>query len=69
MTDIVESDQKATEQGGETNGQRQAYRRPALVKLGSLRDVTLTLSAAAKYDGMSSRNTRRGGDFEAGSRR
>jgi len=45
--------------------ERLPYRRPLMVKLGSLRDVTMTISPGNKKDGMNSRNTSRGGDFKA----
>jgi len=66
MTDTAKPAQ-ATEAKAEASPERQAYRRPVLVKLGSLRDVTMTVSGGTR-DGMPGRGTGRGGDFEAGCR-
>jgi len=43
---------------------KKVYRRPALTKLGNLRDMTLTLSNIGANDGMPSKGTKRGGNFE-----
>lgn len=43
--------------------QKQPYRRPVMVKLGSLRDVTMTINPGSKKDGRPNRSTGRGGDY------
>ncbi len=43
---------------------RKAYRRPELIGLGSLRDMTLTSSNSGANDGMPNMGTKRGGDFQ-----
>jgi hypothetical protein len=47
---------------------RKPYRRPELVKLGSLRDLTLKTNPGAANDGMPSKSAGRGGGY-VGSRR
>lgn len=44
---------------------KKPYTRPALVKLGGLRDMTLTLSNLGANDGMPAKGTKRGGNFES----
>ena len=44
---------------------KKVYRRPALTKLGSLRDLTMGLSGGGAPDGMPARGTKRGGDFKS----
>jgi hypothetical protein len=44
---------------------KKPYRRPVLTKLGTLRDMTMTLSGGGTPDGMPGRGTKRGGDFES----
>lgn len=43
------------------------YRRPELVPLGSLRDMTMSSSNFGANDGMPNMGTKRGGDFRRGS--
>jgi hypothetical protein len=43
---------------------KKPYTRPALVKLGGLRDMTMGLSGGGAPDGMPARGTKRGGNFE-----
>lgn len=64
MTESAKPDQNAANRDGAA-GERQAWHRPTLVKLGSLRDMTLQISPGNKNDGRARRNTSRGGDFEA----
>ena len=44
---------------------KKVYRRPARTQLGSLRDLTMTASNSGANDGMPSRGTKRGGNFES----
>ncbi len=45
---------------------REPYRRPVLVSLGSLRDMTLTINTPkGRLDGSKTRRTGRGGRFDA----
>jgi hypothetical protein len=44
---------------------KKPYRRPVLTKLGTLRDMTMGLAGGGSPDGMPSRGTKRGGDFES----
>ncbi len=66
MTDNAKPAQTDTDVG-DVSAERKAWHRPTLVSLGSVRDMTMTIKPGTKYDGNFSRNTRRGGDFEAGS--
>jgi hypothetical protein len=43
---------------------KKPYLRPVLTKLGTLRDMTMTLSGGGTPDGMPGRGTKRGGNFE-----
>jgi hypothetical protein len=61
------NDNSTAEQSAE-QVQRQPYRRPVMTKLGSLRDVTMTINPGSKNDGMPSRATSRGGDFDPSNR-
>ena len=48
---------------------KKPYEKPALSKLGSLRDLTMTKNAAGKSDGQKNRFTGRGGHYLSGGRR
>ena len=60
----------ADKTGDETQRERddgtakRPYVRPVLTKLGTLRDMTMTLSGGGAKDGRPNRGTKRGGDFE-----
>ena len=63
MTDTAKPAQ-ATEVQADASEQRQAYRQPVLVKLGSLTDVTMTASGGNR-DGQPKKGTGRGGFYQA----
>ena len=44
---------------------KKVYRRPALIKLGGLRDMTMSSTNFGANDGLSKMGTKRGGNFEA----
>jgi len=44
-------------------GGKRLYQRPELIRLGSLRDITLTSSNFGANDGMPNMGTKRGGNF------
>jgi hypothetical protein len=59
-------DKNMQDQGEDAqSGAKKPYRRPVLTKLGTLRDMTMTLSGGGTPDGMPSRGTKRGGNFES----
>jgi len=41
---------------------KRPYKRPVLIKLGSLHDITMTLHGGGAADGRPNRGTKRGGD-------
>ena len=43
---------------------KRPYVRPVLIKLGTLRDITMTVQGGGAPDGRPNRGTKRGGDFE-----
>jgi hypothetical protein len=58
-------DETRCEQGGsEQPSAKKPYQRPMLIRLGTLRDMTMTLFGGGAPDGRPSRGTKRGGDFE-----
>jgi hypothetical protein len=56
-------DETQREQGD--SAAKRPYLRPVLARLGTLRDMTMTLQGGGHPDGRPSRGTKRGGDFES----
>lgn len=46
------------------SGAKRPYQRPVLTRLGTLRDMTMTMSGGGAPDGRPGRGTKRGGNFE-----
>lgn len=64
MTD--DHDSRTTEAACPLEAPCQPYQRPVLMRLGSLRDITLAISTPkGNLDGKSTRRTGRGGRFDA----
>jgi hypothetical protein len=55
-------DETQREQGD--NAVKRPYHRPVLTRLGTLRDMTMTLQGGGTPDGRPARGTKRGGNFE-----
>ena len=66
------SDQPNKEASGAANvtasSRREPYRPPVMTKLGTLRDLTMTVGGSGKFDGKASKRTGRGGRFDAAGR-
>lgn len=60
MTDDTDTQNTGAAAGADA-GSRSPYRRPALIKLGSLTDMTRAVMAPGKADGQRGRRTGRGG--------
>ena len=64
MVDKTADETRRDQGDSEQPSGKRPYLRPVLTKLGTLRDMTMTLSGGGAPDGMPGRGTKRGGNFE-----
>jgi hypothetical protein len=64
MVDKTADETRRDQDDSEQASGKRPYLRPVLTKLGTLRDMTMTLSGGGTPDGRPARGTKRGGNFE-----
>ena len=64
MVDKTGDETRREQDGSEQPSAKRPYERPVLTRLGTLRDMTMTLQGGGTPDGRPNRGTKRGGNFE-----
>jgi hypothetical protein len=64
MADARHDTDNAQSETPAESGTKKVYRPPVLIKLGSLRAMTMSLFGGGASDGRPSRGTKRGGNFD-----